>query len=207
MPKPNEKLAESLAALQKLQQGGRRVFRSNELSRTHRERLLRNGFLRNVLKGWLISSSPSARAGDSTPWYASFWEFCARYCNERFGDEWHLSPEQSLFLHAQNTVIPKQVVVYSPRGTNHTMKLLFGTSLYDLKQQEVPSMSDMSVKDGLRLFSPAAALVKVTEGFFVRKPIETQVVLASMPDAADVLRLLLNGGHSAKAGQIAGAFR
>jgi fido (protein-threonine AMPylation protein) len=207
MPKPNEKLAESLAALQKLQQGGRRVFRSSELSRTHRERLLRNGFLRNVLKGWLISSSPSARAGDTTPWYASFWEFCSRYCNERFGDEWHLSPEQSLFLHAQNTVIPKQVVVYSPKGTNHTMKLLFGTSIYDLKQQEVPSKSDMSVKDGLRLFSPAAALVKVTEGFFVRKPIETQVVLASMPDAADVLRLLLNGGHSAKAGQIAGAFR
>jgi fido (protein-threonine AMPylation protein) len=207
MSKPNEKLAESLAALQKLQKGGRRVFRSNELSRTHRERLLRNGFLLNVLKGWLIASSPSERSGESTPWYASFWEFCALYCNERFGDGWHLSPEQSLFLHAQNTVIPTQVVVYSPKGTNHTMKLLFGTSLYDLKQQEVPSMSDISVKDGLRLFSPAAALVKVTEGFFLRTPIETQVVLASMPDASDVLRLLLNGGHSAKAGQIAGAFR
>ena len=100
MPKPNEKLAESLAALQELQKGGRRVFRSRELSRTHRERLLRNGFLREVMKGWLISSSPSAREGDSTPWYASFWEFCARYCQDRFGDAWHLSPEQSLLLHA-----------------------------------------------------------------------------------------------------------
>jgi fido (protein-threonine AMPylation protein) len=207
MPKPNEKLAESLAALQKLQQGGRRVFRSGELSRTHRERLLRNGFLRDVLKGWLVSSSPSTRAGDSTPWFASFWEFCARYCNARFGEGWHLSPEQSLFLHAQNTVIPTQVVVYSPKGSNHTMKLLFGTSLYDLKQAEMPPAADMSVKDGLRLFSPAAALVKVTEAFFARKPIETQVVLAGMADASDVLRLLLNGGHSAKAGQIAGAFR
>ena len=63
MPKPNEKLAESLAALQELQKGGRRVFRSRELSRTHRERLLRNGFLREVMKGWLMSSSPSARDG------------------------------------------------------------------------------------------------------------------------------------------------
>jgi hypothetical protein len=80
-----------------LQESGRRVFRSSELSRTHRERLLRNGFLREVMKGWLMSSSPSARAGDSTPWYASFWEFCARYCHDRFGDAWHLSPEQSLF--------------------------------------------------------------------------------------------------------------
>ena len=39
-----------------------------------------NGFLQEVIKGWLISSNPGAREGDSTPWYASFWEFCARYC-------------------------------------------------------------------------------------------------------------------------------
>ncbi len=171
MPKPNEKLAESLAALQEIQKGGRRVFRSRELSRTHRERLLRNGFLREVMKGWLMSSSPSARTGDSTPWYASFWEFCASYCHDRFDDAWHLSPEQSLLLHAQNTVIPTQVVVYSPKGTNHTMNLLFGTSVYDLKQAEMPPAADLSVKDGLRLFSPAAAVVKVPEAFFTRNPI------------------------------------
>jgi hypothetical protein len=127
MPTPNEKLAESLAVLHELQKGGRRIFRSDDLSRTHRERLLQNGFLQEVMKGWVISSSPSARAGDSTPRYASFWEFCARYCNERFGDQWHLSPEQSILLHAENTVIPTQVVVYSPKGTNHTIELLFGT--------------------------------------------------------------------------------
>jgi hypothetical protein len=207
MSKPNEKLAESLAALQDLQKSGCRVFRSRELSRTHRERLLHNGFLREVIKGWLMSASPSAREGDSTPWYASFWEFCAGYCQDRFGDAWRLSPEQSLLLHAQNTVIPRQVVVYSRKGMNHTMKLLFGTSLYDLKQPEMPPAADVSIKDGLRLFSPAAALVKVSESFFTRNPIETQVVLAGLREASDVLRLLLNGGHSGKAGRIAGAFR
>jgi len=160
-----------------------------------------------VMKGWLMSSSPSAQTGDSTPWYASFWEFCASYCQDRFDDAWHLSPEQSLLLHAQNTVIPTQVVVYSPKGTNHTMNLLFGTSVYDLKQAEMPPAADVSVKDGLRLFSPAAAVVKVPEAFFTRNPIETQVVLAGIRDASDVLRLLLNGGHSAKAGQLAGVFR
>lgn len=207
MPKPNQKLAESLAALQDLQKSGRRVFRSRDLTRTHRERLLSNGFLREVIKGWLISSSPSAREGESTPWYASFWEFCAGYCQDRFRDAWHLSPEQSVLLHGQNTVIPRQVVVYCRKGTNHALKLLFGTSLYDLKQPQMPPAADVSVKDGLRLFSPAAALVKVPESFFTRNPIETQVVLAGIPEASDVLRLLLSGGHSAKAGQIAGAFR
>jgi fido (protein-threonine AMPylation protein) len=206
MARPNQKLAESLAALQELQKGGRHVFRSAELSRVHRERLLKNGFLQEVMKGWVVSSSPSARDGDSTPWYASFWEFFGMYCNDRFDAEWHLSPEQSLLLHAENTVIPTQVVVYSPKGTNNTVKLVFGTSIYDLKQAEMPPAADLAMRDGLRLFSPAAALVKVPEAFFLRNPIETQLVLASLADSSDVLRLLLNGGHSKKAGQLAAAF-
>ena len=207
MATPNEKLAESLDALKALQEGGRRVFRSDELSRVHRERLLTNGFLQEVMKGWLISASPSARAGDSTPWYASFWEFCGMYCSERFGSDWHLSPEQSLFIHAENTVIPTQLVVYSPKGANNTVKLLFGSSIYDLKATEMPTPADLNLRDSLRLFSPAASLVRITEALFSRNPIETQVALAGVNDSSDVLRLLLNGGHSAKAGYLAGAFR
>jgi fido (protein-threonine AMPylation protein) len=207
MPSPNEKLAESLDILEALQQGNRRVFRSDDLSRVHRERLLENGFLQEVMKGWLISSSPDARAGESTPWHASFWEFCSRYCDDRFGEQWHLSPEQSLFLHGERTVIPDQLVVHSPKATNNDIKLLFGTTLYDLKVTEMPATAALMVRDGLRLFSPAAALVRVSESFFQLYPIEAQVVMASLADASDLLRLLLNGGHSAKAGYLAKAFR
>jgi hypothetical protein len=207
MAAPNEKLAESLDALKALQEGGRRVFRSDELTRVHRERLVENGFLQDVMKGWLISTSPSTRAGDSTPWYASFWEFCARYAGERFGDEWYLSAEQSLWVHGEKTVIPDQVVVCSPKGTNHSISLLFGTSLYDLKVPQMPETANLAMRGGLRLFSPAASLVGVAESFFARNPVEMQVVLASLRDASELLRLLLNGGHSAKAGHLAGAFR
>ena len=63
MPSPNEKLAESLDVLKELQNGGRRVFRSEDFSRVHRERLVENGFLQEVIKGWLISASPASRAG------------------------------------------------------------------------------------------------------------------------------------------------
>lgn len=206
MPAPHEKLAEALTALQVLQKAGRRVIQSSELSRVHRERLLKNGFLQEVVKGWLISSSPGARAGDSTPWYASFWEFCARYCEQRFGSDWHLSPEQSVLLLAENTVIPRQVVVYASKGGNHNLDLLFGTSLYDLKS-EIPDAAFLTEKNGLRPFSPAAALVRIPESFFDRRPVEAQVVLASLRDAADLLRLLLTGGNSTKAGVLAGALR
>ena len=207
MATPSEKVAASLAQLEKLQKDGRRVFRSGELTRVHRERLLQNGFLREVMKGWLISSSPDTDPGDTTPWYASFWEFCARYCTKRFGDQWHTSPEQSLLLHAENTVIPKQVIIYSPKGTNNTVELLFGTSLYDLKQKGMPPEADLIERQGLRLFTPEAGLIRVPEAFFTRCPVEAQVTLSGIRDPSDVLGRLLDGGHSAVAGRLAGAFR
>jgi hypothetical protein len=207
MATPHEKLAEALGVLGKRQAGGQRVFQSKDLLPVHRKRLLQSGYLQGAMKGWLISSSPHTHAGDSTPWYASFREFCARYCQSRFGQHWHLSPEQSLLLHAENTVIPLQVVVYSTRGMNNTVNLLFGTSIYDLKQAQMPPAQSLTVREGLRLYSPGAALVKVPESFFNRHPIEAQVALASVRDASEVLRHLLDGGHSVVAGRLAGAFR
>ena len=60
---------------------------------------------------------------------------------------------------------------------------------------------------GLRLYAPSAALIKVPEAFFNRFPTESQVVLAGIGDASEVLRRLLDGGHSVVAGRLAGAFR
>jgi|TARA_R100000049_G_C1957228_1_gene116472 fido (protein-threonine AMPylation protein) len=207
VPNPNEKLADALDALKKLQDKDQRVFQSKEFSRAHRERLLKNGFLQDVMKGWLISANPGEQTGDTTPWYASFWEFCARYCSERFGDAWYLSPEQSLLLHAGHTVIPSQVIIYSPKGANNTVELLYGTSLYDLKQQEMPPSDDLESSDHLRLYAIPAALVKVPEGFFQRYPIEAQVLLSGVTDPSDLLRRLLAGSQSTVAGRLVGAFR
>ena len=207
MVAPNERLAASLAQLEKLQGRGRRVFRSGELTRVHRERLVRNGFLREAMKGWLISCNPDTAPGDTTPWFASFWEFCAAYCTARFGPDWHLSPEQSLLLHAEHTVIPRQVVVYSPKGANNTVELLFGTSLFDLRQKDMPPDTDLTDRNGLRLFVPEAAMVRVPAESFVRHPVEAQVVLSGIRDATDVLGRLLRDGRSVIAGRLAGGFR
>ena len=51
MATPGEKLAESLEVLKKLQENGIVAIKSSELSRVHRERLLKNKFLREVMKG------------------------------------------------------------------------------------------------------------------------------------------------------------
>ncbi len=112
-----------------------------------------------------------------------------------------------MLLHAECTAIPRQTMIYTPKGTNNKVELLFGTSLYDLKQKDMPADVDVTTRDGLKLLLPNAALAKVTEAFYVRNPVEAQIVLSGIRDAGDVLGRLLDGEHSAVAGRLAGAFR
>jgi hypothetical protein len=98
-------------------------------------------------------------------------------------------------------------IIYSSKGHNNTVQLLFRTSLYDLKEQQLPSRNELVIRNGLRILSPAAALVRVPESFFIRNPIETQVVLAGIRDASVLLKHLLDGGHSIIAGRLAGVLR
>ena len=100
MASPSENLATSLEILKQLQGQGIVAIQARQMTRTHRQRLLKNGFISEVMKGWYIAERPDAAPGESTAWYASFWGFCADYLNARFGNDWCLAPEQSLCLHA-----------------------------------------------------------------------------------------------------------
>ena len=156
MARPQEKLAESLEALRQLQEGGIAAVKSRDLSRTHRERLIRNGFLKEVMRGWYIPSRPDEAPGDSSAWYASFWDFCASYLGERFDKNWCLSPEQSLSLHTGNQTVPAQLLVRAPKGGNKPTALPHDTSLLDLRSA-MPKEDLIVDKGGLRLYSVPAA--------------------------------------------------
>ncbi|MBI3001886.1 MAG: cell filamentation protein Fic, partial [Deltaproteobacteria bacterium] len=58
MATPQEKLAESLEVLRALQDRGVVAIRAADLKRVHRERLFKNGFLQEVMKGWYIATHP-----------------------------------------------------------------------------------------------------------------------------------------------------
>jgi hypothetical protein len=206
MASPHEKLAESLKALRALQDRGVVAVRSRHLTRTHLERLVKNGFLLDVMKGWYIPARPDDATGESTAWYASFWSFCAAYLQERFGMDWSLSPEQSLLLHAGNMTVPRQLLVRSPKARNKITKLSYGTSLFETRAT-LPGTGQMTEKDGLRLFSVPAGLVNCRPGFFRQHATDARAALAMARDASDVLALLLEGGHTTVAGRLAGAFR
>jgi len=206
MATPQEKLAESLEVLHALQGRGAVAIRSADLSRTHRERLLQNGWLREVIKGWYIPAQPEEAPGDSTAWYTSFWDFCGAYLAERFGSEWCLSPEQSLMLHGGNRAVPTQLIVRTPRGGNKPTPLPHGTALLDIRSG-MPDAAEIADRNGLRLFSVPAALVAVSEQFFHRAATDVRAAMAGVKDASDVLALLLDGGKSVVGGRLAGAFR
>ena len=207
MAAPSEKLAQSLEALQRLQAAdGAAAIRARDLSRTHRERLLANGFIQEVIKGWYVPSRPDEVKGESTAWYASFWRFCAGYLEERFGTAWSLSPEQSLSLHAGNWTVPRQLMVRTPGGGNTVTKLPHGTSLLDLRV-EAPAAADRAEKEGLRLYAPEAALAACSPNYFAEHATDLRTVLSTIRDASGLLSRLLEGGRSVIAGRLAGAFR
>jgi len=206
MATPQEKLAASLEVLKVLQDKGVVAIRAADLSRTHRERLLKNGFLQEVMKGWYIPAKPGERAGDTTAWYASFWDFCVAYLKARFGDDWCLSPEQSLSLHGGNRAVPTQLLVRTPKGGNKPTNLLYGTSIFDMRLN-MPRPQDVIEQEGLRLFALSAALIEASPAYFAQNPTDARTALATIMDASEIVRRLLEGGHSAIAGRLVGAFR
>lgn len=207
MNKQQEKLAASLELLQKLQrEDGSGAIRSKDLPRADRERLLKKGFIKEVMKGWYIPSRVDESRGESTAWYASFWQFSAAYLNERFGEEWSLSPEQSLAIHAGNWAVPIQLLVRAPKGNNNLTKLLHDTSILDVLTA-IPTPEDTTLVDGLRLYTLEAALIAAAPSFYRQNSTDARTALSMLKNASSMLERLLDGGHSVVAGRLTGAFR
>ncbi len=206
MPTPQDKLAESLAVLKKLQDKGTIAIHTKNMTRTHRERLVKSGFIKEVMKGWYIPARPEEPTGESTAWYASFWGFCAGYLNSRFGSQWCLSPEQSLSIHSGNWTVPGQLIVRTPKGGNKPTSLLHKTSIMDIRLK-LPAKKDIERKENLQIMTLPTALISCAPGFFSNHTVEARAVLSTISDASEILRKLLEGGHSTIAGRLAGAFR
>ncbi|MDF3834164.1 Fic family protein [Cupriavidus basilensis] len=200
-------LSEALAALKALQDKGSSVFQTDEFSRRHRESLQKAGFIQPVIKGWYMASRPEEKPGDTTPWYAAMDSFLAAYATHRFGNDWHASPDLSILLHAGTTVLPKQFVIHSLTGSNNNIRLPDGYSLFDLRVKAMPSVDALTKVRGISVLRLPTALSRVEQPFYRSYPRDAQIVLAQIPDASELNRVLLEEGRSHFAGRLAGAFR
>jgi hypothetical protein len=206
MNQVSEKLAQSLSQLKQLQDQGVVALQSKMLERSDRERLTKHGFIREVMRGWYIPSSPDEKQGDSTAWYTSFWDFCAAYLDERLEKNWCLSPEQSIQIHVGDKTVPTQLLVRSPKGRNKPTELIHHTSVFDIRTA-LPNAEQRTVVDDIRVYSVASSLVHCSKNNFAQKPIAMRTLLSTITDASEVLSVLLEGGYLASAGRLAGGFR
>ncbi|MBI1621808.1 Fic family protein [Aquamicrobium zhengzhouense] len=204
--RPNELLATSLNELHGItEKGTRSVIRSSALSRVHRERLTKAGFVEEIMRGWLaVNSRPSDRRRVDAAWSTVYWEFVREYLTDRFGQDWCLSAESSVALWAENWSIAKQVIVRSPAANNQLVELPGNTSLYLLRVSDV---DDAVEHGGLRVMTKEAAVVHSAKVNWVAAPTDFIAVIGSMRGTAPLLRILLGNGMSTVAGRIAGALR
>ena len=207
MAAPNEKLAQSLAELAKLQAQGARAIRGSQLTRTHRERLIKSGFLDEVFKGWYLPSSPGEPVVSSAAWFAGMRTFISGYCDARFGTDWHLSPEQSLQLRSGERALPAQLQIWTKGGHNQWVPLPHGCSLFLYRAPGLLQSEAEPDEGGLRLVELAPALVAVGSGFFRQQPVAARIALSLVDDLTALLTVLLDGSRSVVAGRLAGAMR
>ena len=207
MATPNEKLADSLEVLKKLQDEGLHAIPSARLTRTHRERLAKAGFLSGVLQGWYVPSRPEEQPGSSTAWLAHIRDFVTGYCNQRFGEAWHLNPELSLELRSGERTLPRQIIIWATGANNQIVSLPHGSSLVLYRAPRLLPAEAAKTEAGLRLAALEHALVAVSERFFVREALAAQLALRQLPDSIDLARVLLAGSHSVIAGRLAGGLR
>ena len=190
-----------------LQDAGYVAIHTAEIpNRNYRSLLIKNGFLKEVSKGWYIPSDPSEGAGDSTSWYSSYWDFCAKFLNNKYGAAWCLSADQSLSMHAGNWSVPAQLFIRSPNGNNKPTPLPHHTSLFNMKT-ELPDQSQLIVEKGIRFYSLTGSLLYCSSGAFARNAIDARTTLSMIKDASELLPDLLDNGHSKIGGRLAGAFR
>lgn len=203
MATPGEKLAASLEALQQAQNGN--VVRSSSLSRVHRERLLQNDFLLEVVKGWYIVTRPALKDGSSTPWFASFWSFIAAYLNDRYGDDYCLSAESSLHLHTGATVVPRQLVIITKAKGAQKLNLPFDTSLL-IYQDSKNFPAGRTMLNGLWIMDLPTSLCRVAPSYFRQNAVDAEMALRMVRDSSEILRVLLESGSIAAAGRLSGAY-
>jgi fido (protein-threonine AMPylation protein) len=207
MATPSEKLAASLQILHEIQEEQKIVaIKTTEINRTHRERLTKNGFLKEVAKGWYIAANPNENLGDSTSWYTSYWQFCSRYLKDKYDYGYCISAEQSILIHSGNNTVPSQLIIRSPKAPNKNIPLLHNTSLFEMKSP-LPNIAEIIELEGVRVITLTSALINCSPTMFEKNPTDMRAVLALISDSSEILAQLLDGSHSVIAGRLAGAFR
>lgn len=186
-----QKLTKALTELHEVLGSERGVVRGKQIKNSSRLLLLEQGYLREILKGWYFVSDPLAEPGDTTPFYANYWEYLGGYLAERFGTEYCLTAEHSLLRHAQHNVVPKQVNVMLAVSQSQVQELAFGHSvvLYP-GGKSFPASVDQESLMGIRCMSAPYCLVMLNPRYFKEYAREVQIVMGKVIDPSAIAAMV-----------------
>ena len=182
------------------------IIHAEEISRQDRELLLGTNWLQEIIRGWYLLVRPNMHPGDSSGWYANFWDFLYIYLTHCYDDNYCLSAESSLDLHLGVTVVPKQVIVMAQKGRGNPLELPFDTSLLIYASKELPN-SERSVLQRLQVMSLPYAICKVSPSFFTHQPFEAQIALQAITSSGELLKVITSHNFTRAAGRLVGAYR
>lgn len=188
---PRQKLVRALNELHGVLGSERGVVRGQQLTNVNRVLLLESGYLREILKGWYFVSDPTAEQGDTTPFFANFWEYLARYLGERFDAGYCLTAEHSLLRHAQCTVIPKTVHVVLQTNQSQVQELAFGHTVAMFPGKSTfPTAAQTVDIHGLRCMNIPLCLVNLPPRHFTAYGREVQIVMSQLLDPGALAALV-----------------
>lgn len=204
MPKAvHSKLADVLARAASVAR--RNILHASDLSRGDRNYLLPRGYLQEIIKGWYLLAQPVDLGGESTAWYASFWDFLSVYLEARFRVDYCLSAPSSLDLHIGGNVVPRQVVVMSTKASTGLLHLPHQTSLLTYQDRKnIPAVIEEF--RGLRTMPVSVALCRMPPVFFEREPVNAEIALRMIKSVDDLARIVLETNSPTLAARLAGAY-
>ncbi len=204
--KAQEKLAESLLRVKKIaKMNGAPIIRSEQIARADRELLVRTKWLQEIIKGWYLFLKPSIPDGDSSAWYANFWDFLRIYLTYHFRNNYCLSAEASLDLHTASSVIPEQVIVISSKGGGAPQGLPFNTSFFVYSDPKNIPDEKVALR-GLEVMTLPYALCKVSPTYFQKNQKEAEIALQLIRNSSDLIEVLLKYNFQSAAARLIGAY-
>ncbi len=178
------------------------IVRSQDISRRDRELLVSRKWLREIIRGWYLLTTPEAQEGDTVIWHSSFWAFVGAYFKERFGRRYCLSAEASLDLWSGATETPRQLAVLTASGGTSRIELPTGTSILTYENtHNLPR--DIVELNGVHVMSLGTALVRTTPTFFHLDPLTAEIALKRVR-REDLARALLSEWNAAAANRLIG---
>lgn len=182
------------------------VINTRDVARNDRKILVDRGLLLEIVKGWYLVCQTNDEQGHRDTWIKSYWQFCQKYLDHRFGQDWCLSANNSLLLHAKNQNPPIQTVVSARGANNRTVRLPFGHSLFCC-QPALPAASDMILNRGIRMFHLTPALIHATPNFYADHPDDAKKVLEILIKQGPDAERLVQGDNLSGVGRLIGALR